>query len=75
MAKQTMPVFCVNEMNFKPQATVQKSEVKFFNWVVLFTIPYVSNIWMSSNSAHLVHLLFYYIQKDADLRLLEMYET
>ena len=39
MAKQTMPVFCVNETNFKPQATVQKSEVKFFNWVVLFTIP------------------------------------
>ena len=24
---------------------------------------------------HLVHLLFYYIQKDADLRLLKMYET
>ena len=24
---------------------------------------------------HLVHLLFYYIQKDVDLRLLEMYET
>ena len=30
---------------------------------------------MSSNSLHLVHLLFYCIQKDADLRLLEMYET
>ena len=70
-----MPVFCVNETKFKPQATAQKSEVKVFNWVALFTIPYVSNIWTSSNLPHTVYLLFYYIHKDADLRLLEMYET
>ena len=75
MVKQTMPVFCVNEMKFKPQATVQKSEVKFFNWVAQFTILSVSNIWTLLNLPHLVHLLFYYIQKNADLRLLEMYET
>ena len=70
-----MPVFCVNEMKFKPQVTVQKSEVKFFNWVAQFTILSVSNIWTLLNLPHLVHLLFYYIQKTADLRLLEMYET
>ena len=28
MTNQTMPVFCVNETKFKPQATVQKSEIK-----------------------------------------------
>ena len=39
MAKQTMPVFYVNKTKFKPQATVQKSETKFFNWVTLFSIP------------------------------------
>ena len=30
---------------------------------------------MSSNLPHLIHLLFYYIQKDSALRLLDMYET
>ena len=44
MAKQTMPVFYVKKTKLKPQATVLKSEIKFFNWVTLFTIPYVSDI-------------------------------
>ena len=38
MPKQTMPVFYVNKTKFKPQATVQKSEIKIFNWVTLSTI-------------------------------------
>ena len=33
MSKQTMPVFYVNKTKFKPEATVQKSEKKIFNWV------------------------------------------
>ena len=45
VAKQTMPVFYVNKTKFKPQATVQKSEIKVFHWVTLFTIPKFSNIW------------------------------
>ena len=38
MPKQTMSVFYVNKTKFKPQATVQKSEIKLFNWVTLFTM-------------------------------------
>ena len=42
MPKQTMPVFYVNKTNFKPQATVQKSEIKILNWVTLSTILYTA---------------------------------
>ena len=38
MPKQTMPVFYFNKMKFKPQATVQKSEIKIFKWVTLTKI-------------------------------------
>ena len=31
MSKQTMPVFYVNKTKFKPQAAVEKSEIKVFN--------------------------------------------
>ena len=31
MLKQAMPVFHVNKTKFKPQATVQESEIKIFN--------------------------------------------
>ena len=37
MPKHTMPVFYINEMKFKSQATVQKSELKIFNWMTLTT--------------------------------------
>ena len=47
----------INKTKLKPQATVQKSEIKIFNWVTLSTIPLVSNIWTSSNLLHVVHLL------------------
>ena len=42
MPKQTMPVFYVNKTKFKPQATVQKSEIKILNWVTLSTILYTA---------------------------------
>ena len=38
MPKQTMRVFYVNKTKFKPQTTVQKSEIKIFNWVAVSTI-------------------------------------
>ena len=38
MPKQTMAVFYVNKTKFKPQATVQKSEAKIFNWVTPSTM-------------------------------------
>ena len=38
MPKQTMLVFYANKTKFKPQATVQKSEIKFFHSVTLSTI-------------------------------------
>ena len=44
MPKQTMPVFYVNKTKFKSQATVQKSEIKIFNWVTRSKILQVSNI-------------------------------
>ena len=47
-----------NNMKFNPQATVQKREIKVFNWVTLSTIPWVSNIWTSSNLHYVVHLLY-----------------
>ena len=37
MLKQTMPVFYFSKAKFEPQATVQKSEIKIFNWVNLST--------------------------------------
>ena len=38
MPKQTMLVFYVNKTKSKPQAIVQKSEIKIFNWVTQSTI-------------------------------------
>ena len=48
----------INNTKFNPQATVQKREIKVFNWVTLSTIPWVSNIWTSSNLHYVVHLLY-----------------
>ena len=56
MAKQTMPVFCVNETKFKPQATAQKSEVKVFNWG-----PYLQYLRFQIYGRHLTYpILFVY---------------
>ena len=38
MPKQKMRVFYVNKTKFKPQITVQKSEIKILNWAALSTI-------------------------------------
>ena len=38
MPKQTMLVFYVNKMKFKPQASIQKSGINTFNTVTLSTI-------------------------------------
>ena len=60
-------------MKLKPQATVQKSEIKIFNWVTLSTIPWISNIWTSSNLHYVVHLSyakmcsFAHIQNESNL--------
>ena len=48
----------INKTEFKSQATVQKNEIKTFNWVTLSKIPCVSNIRTSPNLHHVVHLLY-----------------
>ena len=58
MPKQTMPVFYINKTEFKPQATVQKSEIKIFNLVTLSTILSDSNIWATYNLLHLAYLVY-----------------
>ena len=45
-----MPVFCVNEMKFKPQATVQKSEVQF-----LIGWPYLQYFRFQIYGRHLTY--------------------
>ena len=50
-----MPAFLYQQDEIKPQATMQKSELKIFNWVTLSTIHLVSNIWTSSNLHHVLH--------------------
>ena len=42
----------INKTKLKPQARLQKIDIKIFNWVTLSTIPLVSNIWTSSNLHH-----------------------
>ena len=66
--------FCyINKTKLKPQSTVQKSEIKIFNWVTLSTIPWVSNILTSSNLHHVVPLSyakmcsFAHIQNESNL--------
>ena len=46
----------INKTKSNRQAAVQKSEIKIFSLVTLSAIPWVSNIWTSSN--HVVHLLY-----------------
>ena len=53
--KQTIPA---SLYQYEPQAAVQKSETNIFDWVILSTISYVSNIWTSFNLYHVVHLLY-----------------
>ena len=48
----------INKTKLKPQARLQKSDIKIFNWVTLSAIPLVSKIWTSSNLLHVVHLLY-----------------
>ena len=50
--------FYINKTKVKSQVTVQESEIKIFNWVTLSAIPWVSNMWTSSNLHRVVHSLY-----------------
>ena len=56
--KQTMPVSLYQLNQIKTSTNSAKKWNKDFNWVTLSTIPWVSNIWTSSNLHHIVHLFY-----------------
>ena len=59
MTNQTMPVFCVNETKFKPQATVQKSEIKSLSgW------SYLQHLRFQIYGRHLsypIYFIYYFV--------------